>query len=51
MYEIKVDQAHAIVEYVLQGLVNLDEMDHFVQELNGFCTPTVCGKVPGALKR
>lgn len=33
VYEIKVDASHAIVEFVLEGLVRLDEMNRFVAEL------------------
>lgn len=33
MYEVKVDRAFGIVEFVLEGLVNMDEMNHFVAEL------------------
>jgi hypothetical protein len=33
MYEIKIDRAHAIVEFVLEGLVRMDEMNKFVAEL------------------
>jgi hypothetical protein len=33
MYEVKVDRAFGIVEFVLEGLVNMDEMNRFVAEL------------------
>lgn len=33
MYEIKVDPSHAIIEFVLMGLVRMDEMNRFVAEL------------------
>lgn len=33
MYEIKIDRANAIVEFVLMGLVRMDEMNRFVAEL------------------
>jgi hypothetical protein len=33
MYAIKIDQAHAIVEFVLEGIVRMDEMQQFVRSL------------------
>jgi hypothetical protein len=33
MFEVKVDRAFGIVEFVLEGLVNMDEMNRFVVEL------------------
>jgi hypothetical protein len=33
MYKISVDRAHAIVAFVLDGLVKMDEMQKFVTEL------------------
>jgi len=33
MFEIKVDQPYAIVEFVLAGLVDVGEMDRFVRDL------------------
>jgi hypothetical protein len=33
MFEIKVDQTHAIVEFMLVGMVGVDEMRYFVREL------------------
>jgi H2-forming N5,N10-methylenetetrahydromethanopterin dehydrogenase-like enzyme len=33
MFEIKVDQPYAIVEFVLAGLVDVSEMDRFVKDL------------------
>lgn len=33
MYEIKIDQDHSIVEFVLEGIVRIDEMQQFVQSL------------------
>jgi len=33
MFEIKVDKAHAIVEFVLEGMMRSDEMRYFVHKL------------------
>jgi hypothetical protein len=33
MFEIKVDEPHAIVDFVLEGVVRVDEMERFVREL------------------
>ncbi len=33
MFEIKVDQPYAVVEFVLAGLVDVGEMDRFVRDL------------------
>ena len=33
MFEVKVDQAHAIVEFTLEGLVRMEEMQLFVRDL------------------
>lgn len=33
MHTIKIDQAHAIVEFVLEGIVRMDEMKEFVGSL------------------
>lgn len=33
MYEIRIDQDHSIVEFVLEGIVRIDEMQEFVQSL------------------
>jgi hypothetical protein len=33
MFEIKVDQKHSIIEFVLEGMVRMDEMQVFVQRL------------------
>ncbi|WP_438018373.1 STAS/SEC14 domain-containing protein [Sorangium sp. So ce315] len=37
MFEIKVDRIHAIVDFVLEGRVRLEEMEHFVSELRKAC--------------
>jgi hypothetical protein len=33
MYEIKIDHDHSIVEFVLEGIVRIDEMQQFVRSL------------------
>jgi hypothetical protein len=33
VFEIKVDQTHSIVEFVLEGMVRMDEMHYFVRKL------------------
>jgi hypothetical protein len=33
MYEIKVDHLHAIIDFTLEGLVRMEEMNQFVEEL------------------
>ena len=43
MFEIKVDSTHAIVEFTLEGLVRMEEMQQFVRELQA-ATLSVVGR-------
>jgi hypothetical protein len=43
VFDIKVDRIHAIVEFVLEGRVRLEEMENFVSELRKACE-TVQGR-------